>query len=221
MKKEIPNKMKSLISLAIVLILLSTSPQIIGQSQSLENILPKEVRETSITACWIEYPLHKVLSDLKGVQSGLLNLDASICSTDLDTPITLEVIDVGFEQVLKEILLPNSLDYEIKNSKVIIRPLPRSDEKQAETLVFFTKWQILNQVPLPTGMQLPNQSKKRHDHIYLNGRVDELESPPDFAKNKKIHRWISSRPQIIITKHVKSQLIKNYRCVPVVELVTQ
>jgi len=218
--------MRHLINFTVAVILLSSSLRIMGQAPPPETSLPKEIQETSVTVCWIEYPLRRVFSDLEGVKPRILDVDSTISSADLDTLITLEVIDVGFEQVLKEILSPIGLTYKIEDGTVIVGQSPIPNEKIKKSTWFFGKWQEFNQISLPTEVLLPDKAQKRHGWIYLNGRVDETKDSLEFTKNKKIHRWISSRPQITITKHFipnkksHSQSIVNHRWIPVVELVS-
>jgi hypothetical protein len=218
--------MRNLIKFAVAVTLLSSSLRIMGQSPSPETSLPKEIQETSVTVCWIEYPLRKVFADLEAVKPGIIDTDATVSLTDLDTPITLEIIDVGFEQVLKEILSPIGLTFKVEDGTVIVGQSPRADAKPRKTKDFISEWYIFSQISLPTEMLLPHNSKKRHGLIYLGGRIEEVEKSLEGRGNKKIHRWISSRPQITIrkqfmqNKELQHQSRVTYRCVPVVELVS-
>ncbi len=218
--------MKNLINLTVTLLLLCSSP-CIGQSKPPEGTLPREIRETSVTVCWIECPLRRVLSDLECVKPDILDVDSTVSPTDLDTLITLEIIDVSFEQVLTEILSPIGLTYEVKDGAVIVSQSSIPNEKKSKSRGFIAKWKEFNQISPPPVMLLPNKAQKRHGWIYLGGRMEETKDSLEFTRNKKLHRWISSRPKITVTKRFiqnkESQLQSRvrYRSIPVVELVSK
>jgi hypothetical protein len=219
--------MRNLIKFAVAVTLLSSSLRIMGQSPSPETSLPKEIQETSVTVCWIEYPLRKVFADLEAVKPGIIDTDSTVSLTDLDTPITLDIIDVGFEQVLREILSPIGLTYKVEDGAVIVSQSPIPNEKTRKTNGFFDKWQQFNRISLPTTILLPNKAQKRHGWVYLNGRIEEAKDSLESTKNKKVHRWISWRPKITVTKRFmqnKESILESsvrYFSVPVVELVSK
>ena len=187
-------------------------------------------KETTVTACWIECSLDRVLKDLEQVPGLHLNLDPNISSRLTETYISLEVIDIDYEQVLAEILSPIGLKYNPASMFISESRIHKPDEQSS--LAFCHLWATHHKLSLP-DWEFDKSSNERTGWTYTPGKIFPSGVPSEFNKPKKvIHRWISSRHKITISTATIRSMNYNkteaeietttvYIFLPVVERITE
>ena len=218
------SKMKPLLRLgAFLLVCLSFA--LISQGKN-ETVVESSVEETTVTCCWIERPLHKVLKDLEKIPNTSIVIDPDVNKRVQDIPISLEVIDIDLKQILGELLPPIGLTYTAKtNSMLITNGLGTMLQKTSD-YDFVRSWISQNQLALPDSRFIKTfDSEERNGWVYLAGRVYDLDASSQLNKFRVIHRWISLRHRITITKKTirgektDQSSISTYIQVPVVERI--
>ena len=180
--------------------------------------------ETTITICWIEAPLKKVMEDLKPVPNTTLLISPDILDKYRSTLVSIDLIDIELEQALDEILLPIGLATSVNGG--IIRIIEQRGKSLVDLPVrdFGSRWAKYHE--LPAFSWDPNETLRERDGwLYAAGRVYRFDTPSRLTENKILHRWNSVRPMLSVkTRYINgnetdSREKTDYILVPVMERI--
>ena len=114
-----------------------------------ETVVESSVEETTVTCCWIERPLHRVLKDLENIPNTSIVIGPDVNKRVQDIPISLEVIDIDLKQILGELLPPLGLTYTVKANSMLITNGLGAMSRETSDYDFVRSWISQSQLTLP------------------------------------------------------------------------
>jgi len=166
-----------------------------------ETVVDSSVEETTVTCCWIECPLHKVLKDLEKIPNASIVIGPDVNKRVQDIPISLEVIDIDLKQILGELLPPLGLTYTAEPNSMLITNGLGAMSRETKDYDFVRSWISQSNLALPDSKSIEAfDSEERNGWMYLAGRIYDIDVSPQLNEFKVIHRWISVRHSITIAK---------------------